>query len=172
MRRLVWLTVLAIALAVPAVGYAFVGASSDDGTLSVKNGAGRVYLNITGTVVGRVGEGYIKVIDPNPNDGQGVQFSNGCNSTTDLGTTTTTVCHNTDGVVRFKAIGGKYLITIYKASGIFLSAVGRGWGTLNGAGNDPNVPGTFDGTYSVNDGPYKSLPDDLHPFTLAAPAGG
>ena len=50
MRRLISLTVLAIALAVPAVGYAVAG-GSDDGTLSVKNGIGRVYVNINGSVV-------------------------------------------------------------------------------------------------------------------------
>jgi hypothetical protein len=171
MRRLVWLTVLAIALAVPAVGYAVVGGSSDDGTLSVKSGAGRVFTSINGSAVGRLLKGSIKVTDPNPNDGLGADFS-GCDATTDL-STSTTICQS-DGkgtVVRFRAIGGKYLITL-KGSGIFLSVVGHGWGTLNGAGDDPNFPGTFDGTYSINDGPYKSLPDDLHPFTLAAPAGG
>jgi hypothetical protein len=169
MRRLISLTVLAIALAVPAVGYAVAG-GSDDGTLSVKAGVGRVYLNITGTVVGRLGEGYIRVTDPNPNDGQGFQFS-GCELTIDK-TTSTSICHNTDGVARFKAIGGNYRITIYKASGIFVSAVGHGYTTLNGAGEDQSIPGTFDGTYSINDGPYKSLPDDIHTFPLAAPPGG
>jgi hypothetical protein len=173
MRRLVWLTVLAIALAVPAVGYAVVGGSPDDGTLSVKAGAGRVYLNITGTVVGRLGKGYIQVTDPNPNDGQGFDFV-GCDAGSYDKSSSTSVCHSDgkNGVARFKAVGGNYRIKIYLASGIFLSAVGHGWGTLNGAGNDSNLPGTFDGTYSINDGPYKSLPDELHPFTLAAPAGG
>ena len=50
--------------------------------------------------------------------------------------------------------------------------MGNGYATLNGAGEDPNIPGTYDGTYSINDGPYKSLPDDLHTVTLAAPTGG
>jgi hypothetical protein len=171
MRRLISLTVLAIALAVPAVGYAVVGGGSEDGTLSVKAGAGRVFTSITGSAVGRVGKGYIRVTDPNPNDGPGFEFS-GCDATTDKGTSTT-ICQS-DGkgtVVRFRAIGGKYLIAL-KGSGIFLSAVGQGYATLNGAGNDPTIPGTFDGTYSVNDGPYKSLPDDLHTVTLGAPSGG
>ena len=171
MRRLVWLTVLAIALAVPAVGYAVVGGSSDDGTLSVKSGVGRVFTSITGSAVGRLDKGYIKVTDPNPSDGIGFEFS-GCDVTTDK-STSTTICQS-DGkgtAARFRAIGGKYLITI-KGSGIFLSAVGQGYATLDGAGNDPTIPGTFDGMYSVNDGAYKSLPDDLHTVTLGAPAGG
>jgi hypothetical protein len=172
MRRLVWLTVLGIALAVPAVGYAVVGGSSDDGTLSVKSGAGRVFTSITGSAVGRLGKGSIKITDPNPNDGLGPEFS-GCDATPDTGSSATTICQS-DGkgtVVRFRAIGGKYLITL-KGSGIFLSAVGQGYATLNGAGNDPTFPGTFDGVYSVNDGPYKSLPDETHAVTLGTPAGG
>jgi hypothetical protein len=169
MRRLVWLTVLAIALAVPAVGYAVVGASSDDGTLSVKNGIGRVYLNITGTVVGRLGKGDIKVVDTNPYDGQGPHFT-GCDSVTEKSSASTTYCHNVDGIARFKAVGGKYQILIYRASGIFLSAVGHGYATLNGAGEDLTNP--FDGTYSVNDGPYKSLPNSITPVPIAAPTGG
>jgi hypothetical protein len=173
MRRLISLTVLAIALAVPAVGYAVVGGGSDDGTLSVKSGAGRVYININGTVIGRLGKGYIQITDPNPNDGQGFDFI-GCDPGSYDKSISTSVCHSDgkDGVVRFKAIGGNYRITIYKASAIFLSAVGHGWGTLNGAGDDPTIPGNFDGTYSLNDGPYKSLPDELHSFALASPAGG
>jgi hypothetical protein len=168
MRRLVWLTVLAVALAVPAVGYAVVGGSSNDGTLSVKAGVGRVFTSITGSAVGRLRVGYIKVNDPNPNDGLGFEFS-GCDEKFDSNTSTT-VCTSDGkvGVVRFRAIGGKYLITL-KGSGIFLSAVGHGYATLNGAG-DAGVD--FDGTYSVNDGPYKSLPDFNTPVMLAAPAGG
>lgn len=172
MRRLVWLTVLAIALAVPAVGYAVVGGSSDDGTLSVKSGAGRVFTSVTGSAVGRLSKGSITIKDPNPNDGLGPEFSR-CDATPDSGSSTTTICQS-DGkgpVVRFRAIGGKYLITL-KGSGIFLSVVGQGYATLDGAGNDPNFPGTFDGIYSVNDGPYKSLPDDRHAVTFGAPPSG
>jgi hypothetical protein len=146
------------------------GDGSDDGTLSVRAGIGRVFTNITGTAVGRLTKGYIRVTDPNLSDGQGFDFF-GCDVETDK-TTSTTVCTSDgkDGVVRFRAIGGNYRITM-KGSGIFLSAVGHGYATLNGAGEDPTIPGTYDGTYSINDGPYKSLPDELHTFTLAAPAG-
>jgi hypothetical protein len=170
MRRLISLTVLAIALAVPAVSYAVEGGSSDDGTLSVKNGIGRVFMNINGTVVGRLGgKGLIRVTDPNPTDGFGPDFT-GCDWTQDL-TDETSVCRNRDGkgVVRFRAIGGNYRITIQGFS-IFLSAVGHGYATLNGAANDLNLD--FDGTYSLNDGPYKSLPNSNTPIMLAAPTGG
>src|SRR5262249_52498138 len=107
MRRLVWLTVLAIALAVPAVGYAVEGGSPDDGTLSVKAGAGRIYLNITGTVVGRLYRGSIQVVDPNLADGQGADFF-GCDNSGPVDKTAwTSLCRSDgkDGVVRFRAIG-------------------------------------------------------------------
>jgi hypothetical protein len=170
MRRLVRLTVLALALAVPAAGYAMAGGSgSDDGTLSVKAGIGRVYLSFNGSAVGRLGgKGFIQVTDPNPTDGYGFDFT-GCDAVTDK-STATSVCHSDgSGVVRFRAIGGKYVITI-RGFGIFLSAVGHGYATLNGAGDNPDI--AFDGTYSVNDAPYRSLPDTLGTVQLAAPSGG
>ncbi len=169
MRRLVWLTVLAIALAVPAVGLALSG--NDDGTLSVKGGIGKVYLNFNGSAVGRVAKGSIKVIDPNPDDGLGFSFS-GCDVGSHDISDTTTICRGSN--LRFRAIGGKYVVVMSGpagiGSGIYLSAVGHGYAVLNGAGDDSSI--FTDGTYSVNDGLYKSLPDIARPVTLAAPAGG
>ena len=171
MRRLVWLTALVLALAAPAMAFAVVGSGQDDGTLSVKAGVGKVYLNFNGSAVGRVQRGSIRVTDPVSSDGLGFEFSN-CDVKKDLSDTTATrsdtikVCRGDD--IRFRAIGGKYTIQIFGA-GINLSAVGHGSFGLNGAGDDPNV--FSDGQYSLNDGPYKSLPDSLTPFTLAAPSG-
>jgi hypothetical protein len=163
MRRLVWLTVLAIALAVPAVGFALSG--DNDGTLSVKAGIGRAYLNFNGSAVGRVARGWIQVTDANPTDGIGFDFSN-CDVERDK-TDTTTICRGTG--IRFRAISGKYQI-VMRGSGIYLSAVGQGYAVLNGAGDLPGID--VDGTYSLNDGPYKSLPDLGGTVTLAAPSGG
>jgi hypothetical protein len=169
MRRLVWLTALVVALAVPAVAFAFTGDGQDDGTLSVKAGVGKVYLNFNGSAVGRVHDGSIRVNDPVAADGLGFEFSN-CDVKKDLSDTTATkgdtirVCRGDD--IRFRAIGGNYKIAIAGA-GINLSAVGHGTTSLNGAGDDPNV--VSDGLYSLNDGPYKSLPNFPTPFPLAAP---
>jgi hypothetical protein len=165
MRRLVWLTVLAIALAVPAVGFALSASDNNDGTLSVKAGVGRVYVNFNGSAVGRVLHGSIQVTDPMVSDGIGFDFS-GCTMELDK-SDTTTICRGNN--LRFRAIGGKFQILI-RGTGIYLSAVGDGYTVLNGAGDDPSVDS--DGTYSLNDGPYKSLPDFSRTFTLAAPAGG
>jgi hypothetical protein len=170
MRRLVWISALAFAFAAPAVGFALSG--NDDGTLSVKAGVGRVSLNFNGSAVGRLQRGSIQVTDPVAGDGVGFEFTN-CDLERDKSDTTTNrndtirVCIGTN--MRFRAIGGKYQVLI-RGSGIYLSAVGTGLATLNGAGDDPSVD--FDGWYSLNDKPYRSLPDFLTPFTLAAPSGG
>lgn len=170
MRRLVWISALAFALAAPAVGFALSG--DDDGTLSVKAGVGRVSLNFNGSAVGRLQRGSIQVTDPVAGDGVGFEFTN-CDLERDKSDTTTNrndtirVCIGTN--MRFRAIGGKYQVLI-RGSGIYLSAVGTGLATLNGAGDDPSVD--FDGWYSLNDKPYRSLPNFATTFTLAAPSVG
>jgi hypothetical protein len=171
MRRLIWISVVAIALAAPAVGFALNG--DNDGTLSVKAGIGRVSLNFNGSAVGRLQRGSIQVTDPTSFDGVGFEFSN-CDVERDRSDTTTNrfdtikVCRGVN--IRFRAIGGRYQVLI-RGAGIYLSAVGNGLTTLNGAGDDPSVTGS-DGTYSLNDKPYRSLPDFATTFTLAAPSGG
>jgi hypothetical protein len=170
MRRLVWITVVAAALAVPAFAFALSG--DNDGTLSVRAGIGRVGLTFNGSAVGRVHGGSIQVTDPVANDGVGFEFSN-CDVEINKSDTTVAkgdsikVCRGNN--IRFRAVGGKYAISI-KGTGIYLSAVGHGSAFLNGAGDDPDV--ISDGTYSLNDGPYKSLPNLGATLILAAPVGG
>jgi hypothetical protein len=163
MRRLVVLTVLALSLAVPAVGFAL-NQLEEDGTLSVKNGVGRVVLQVNGSTVGRIGHGRVIVTDPIFSGGDGVDFW-GCDKQYDLGETTT-VCAGSN--LRFRAIGGKYKIGI-RGSGIFLSAVGRGNVLLDGRGDDPGVE--RDGAYSFNDEQYRSLPDSPQTYPLVAQSG-
>jgi len=170
MRRLVWIAVLAFALAVPAAGLALSG--DNDGTLSVRAGVGKVNVYFNGSAVGRVRAGFIQVTDPVASDGVRFEFSN-CDfvknksNTTSNPNDTIKVCKGDN--LRFRAIGGKYQVLI-RGSGIYLSAVGHGLVDLDGAGVGPNVDS--DGTYSLNDGPYRSLPDFATQFTLAAPSGG
>jgi hypothetical protein len=164
MRRLVVFTVLAVSLAVPAVGFAVLD-GVDDGTLSIKNGTGRTLLQFNGSAVGRLGHGRIVVTDPFDGDGAGFDFW-GCDNRFDK-TDTTTVCNGSD--IRFRAIGGRYKIFV-RGSGIYLSAVGHGSVILDGRGEDPDVDG--DGVFSLNDGPYRSLPNAEKTFNLAAPTGG
>ena len=162
MRRFALLAMLACVLAVPAAALALSGGG--DGTLSVRNGWGRVTLRFNGSAIGRVAHGSIRVVDPIPRDGLGVDFWN-CERQETKGIAVTCSGEN----IRFRAVGGRYLVTM-RGSGISLSAVGRGIATLDGRGDDPDV--TRDGVYSLNDAPYKSLPDDEKPIVLAAPAAG
>jgi hypothetical protein len=163
MRRLVLFTVLAFALALPVAGFAVNG---DDGTLSVRNGYGLVKLNFTGSAVGRIQQGKIVATDPVLDDGAGVVFW-GCNTKKTDFTNNQTVCSGDS--IRFRAIGGKYRLWI-RGTGISLSVVGRGVAILDGSGDDPDV--LRDGVYSLNDGPYKSLPNEAKSIDLVAPAGG
>lgn len=162
------MTLLAVCLAIPAAAFAVAG-GTDDGTLSVRNGIGKVGLEFDGSVLGRVvGRGSIKIVYAFPSDGAGVNVF-GCDDL--FQTDTKTVC-SSDGKglpVRFRAIGGSYKIVL-GGSGIYLSAVGTGTVTMNGAGDNPDVG--FDGRYSINDEPYKSLPNYTRQYSLEAPAGG
>ncbi|HEX6490070.1 MAG TPA: hypothetical protein VF002_01705 [Gaiellaceae bacterium] len=162
MRRLVGLTVLVFSLAVPTVALPF-AADTDDGTLSVKAGIGRVNLNFNGAVVGRLGHGRIVATDPFPFDGSGVDLW-GCEKLRNP-SDQTTVCSGND--IRFRAIGGRYQISI-RGSGISLSLVGHGTAGLEGrTGNE----GGSDGVYSLNDNLYRSLPSVPTTFDLIAPPG-
>jgi hypothetical protein len=167
MRRLVWFTVVAFALALPAAGFA-VGDTDSDGTFSVKAGLGKITLNpFNGSAIGRVQRGSIKVTDPVADDGIGFDFFGTCDDRTRDKATSTTTCRGTN--LRFRAIGGSYVIQI-KGMGVYLSVVGHGLVALDGRGDQQDVDA--DGTYSLNDGPYKSLPDFGATLRLTAPAGG
>jgi hypothetical protein len=167
MRRLVVPTVLALSLALPASALALnlIG-GSDDGTLSLKGGVGKVGLSFNGSIVGRIAHGRVVLTDPILSDGGGV-VTWGCDRIDMNWAATTTYCSGNN--LRFRAIGGKYLVAI-RGSGIYLSAVGHGSVALDGRGDNPAV--AYDGVYSLNDGAYRSLPDYEQKLQLAAPAGG
>jgi hypothetical protein len=169
MRRLFCFAVLVTALAIPAAAFALsgLGGSDEDGTLSVKAGIGNVRLNFTGSAVGRIQRGYVQVTDPVATDGPGPDFF-GCDFERDK-SDSTTICRGSN--IRFRAVGGKYQVKI-GGSGIYLSTVGHGQAYINGAGDNPDLASSADGTYSLNDGPYKSLPDFGATLQLAAPPGG
>jgi hypothetical protein len=74
--------------------------------------------------------------------------------------------------IRFRIADEKRFVVRINASKINLSAVGRGEGWLDGWGN--RAAGVyFDGSYSLNGSPYKSIPDERDPIQLSAlPSGG
>lgn len=164
MRRLVLVSVLLGALAVPAVALGVPAKltarlSPGDGTLVVQdaqapNGVAAVkLLKFTGTVIGQVqGVGKI-IIDAGPN-GQ-PPLVTGAGNPRDVPT-------DKDGSAqqwgyadsfKFRAVGGTYTIVIY-GSDVDLVAIGTGKAALTGMPDTPKG----DGKYSLNGGDWKSLP--------------
>jgi hypothetical protein len=136
-----------------------------NGTLSIREGRGIVQLNARGSMTGRL-RGRITITDPNPYDSKRPVVY-GATRTKYKNEKVTVYAGNN---VRFRLIGALYTIRI-EGRAIFMSAVGRGQGTLDGDGSaQANI--FYDGVYSLNDEPYHSLPDDPTAFDLAAAPSG
>jgi hypothetical protein len=138
---------------------------SNDGTLTVKNGDGRVVIIGRGAVIGRFYKGQVTIKDPYPNDGIG-PIVTGADVTQSLNEKTTRYSGSN---VRFRMIGGSFSITVF-GNDINLSAIGKGMVTLNGSlGGRDNVD---DGTYAVNGGVPQSFPNFFYTFPLDGQTGG
>lgn len=130
-----------------------------NGTLSIREGRGIVQLNARGSMTGRL-RGKITITDPNPYDSKRPVVYGA----------TRTIYRNEKTIVyqgrniRFRLIGSAYNIRL-EGRAIFMSAIGRGQGMLNGEG-DAQAGVFFDGVWSLNDEPYRSLPDDPTSFDL------
>jgi hypothetical protein len=133
-----------------------------NGTLSVREGRGIVQLNARGSITGRL-RGRITITDPTPFDAKRAIV---------YGATKTTYKSEKKVMyqgrnLRFRLIGAQYMIRL-DGRAIFMSAIGRGKGMLDGDGNVEE--GIFyDGVWSLNDEPYHSLPDDPTKFELITP---
>jgi hypothetical protein len=154
MRRLALLALFA-ALAVPAAALASERAA-DDGTLSVVTADGVINVVARGGVIGSCDQCRVWITDPVAGDGTGAVVT-GWEDKDDV-TDTKSKWSGTD--VRFKLIGGYFKLRV-AGTGITLYAVGKGSGSLRGA-----VTNT--GTWSLNDGTPRLLPDTMKPFVLAA----
>lgn len=151
------------ALAVTAAATAARPGPAEDGTLSVRDGRGLVQLRLTGGVIGRFGSGKLTVTDSLA-DTETVVVR-GAERVRDLNGLTT-VYSGTN--IRFRIADERKITIKINAAKINLSAVGLGDAWLDGRGNlDLGV--YFDGSYSLNGGPYKSLPDVREHFDLQAP---
>ena len=128
----------------------------DDGTLSVNSANGTLSLAARGTVIGSCDRCIVTITDPLPDDGSG-PIVTGFEGKTDL-TSTKSRWSGTD--IKFRLIGGFFRIFISQARGLDATAVGVGSGWIRGAGT------INDGTYSLNGGPRRQLPDELRPFLL------
>jgi hypothetical protein len=159
-RRLFTLLVFLVALgAAPAQAGA-----PGDGTLSVRDARGMVQLSSRGTMIGRIASGKLTVFDPNPYDNRRAIVLGAEKRVTSRNLKTTVY---TGQDIRLRVTGGRTNVR-FNGRGIHLSAVGRGSGLLDGAG-DPSTGVFFDGVWSLNDEDYHSLPDELTGFDLVGP---
>ena len=156
MRKLLILLVLALAL--PVAAYSQVRASN--GTLSIREGRGIVQLDARGSMTGRL-NGRLTVTDLRPFDSKRPVVYGA--TKTIYRNVKTTVYQGKN--IRFRLIGGRFQFRI-QGRAIFLSAIARGTGVIDGTG-DPTANVFYDGVWSLNDSPYQSLPDDATSFNLA-----
>jgi hypothetical protein len=166
MRKLL-VPCLLLALAIPAAAYTRTPPlpPGGNGTLSINQGRGVLQLSARGSMTGRL-NGRLTITDPKPYDSKRPVVYGA--KKTIYRSEKTTVFQGK--ALRFKLIGALYQVRI-EGKAIFVSAIGRGKGTLDGAG-DVTANIFFDGVWSLNDEPYKSLPDDPTPFELVASPTG
>ncbi len=161
MRKLAVFWVCVLALGLPAASGALTGAIGD-GTLVVKDGRGTVSVAARGAIIGRFDSGSVWIDDPVPGDGSR-PIVYGYSSERQL-TATRTLYIGTN--VRFRLIGGFFRAKV-NATGINVSAVGRGYATVWGG---DALGGFIDaGFFSVNGDDFKPMPDTAKTFQLATP---
>jgi hypothetical protein len=161
MRKTVLL--LMLALVIPAAAQSQ-SRAPQNGTLSIKEGRGLVELNARGSMTGRV-NGKITITDLKPYDTKRAVVY-GATKTVYRNVRTTVYLGKN---VRFRLIGARFDFRI-QGRAIFLSAIARGDGLIDGAG-DPMANVFYDGVWSLNDEPPQSLPDTSTGFKLAPPPG-
>ncbi len=165
MRRLaVFICLLALLVPATSAGQSRGG----DGTLSIRDGRGSVVVHARGAVIGQLTRlernGKLVIDDPVEGDGSEPKVAGA-----------DWARERPDGTlvyggkaIRFRLIGGRFVLRITNAVGLQLSVVGRGRVTLDGAGSlEDGI--TSDGVYSLNGEEPESLPDDATSFPLQAP---
>jgi hypothetical protein len=157
MRKTVLL--LLLALLIPAAAQSQPRAPQN-GTLSIREGRGIVEVDARGSMTGRV-NGKITITDVKPYDSKRPVVYGSAKTT--YRNVKTTVYQGKN--IRFRLIGARFEFRI-QGRAIFLSAIARGEGIIDGTG-DPTANVFYDGVWSLNDSPYQSLPDDATSFNLA-----
>jgi hypothetical protein len=161
---LVPLSLLALLVPVASAG----DVQRGDGTLSIRDGRGTVVVHARGAVIGQVARfernGKLVIDDLEEGDGSeprvlGADWSR----LRDDGTPV-----YGGKAIRFRLIGGRFVLRVTNATGLQLSVVGRGNVTLDGAGSLTSGIG-YDGVYSLNGEPTESLPDEPETFPLRPP---
>jgi hypothetical protein len=162
---LVPLSLLALLVPTASAGEAQRG----DGTLSIRDGRGSVVVHARGAVIGQLTRfernGKLVIEDTDPDDGPEPRV---------LGAGW--VRERADGTpiygggrgIRFRFIGGQFVLRVTNAVGLQLSVVGKGKVRLDGAGS-LTTGVVYDGVYSLNGEPPASLPDEPETLQLRPP---
>lgn len=130
-------------LAVAAALAGTAGAAAPTGTLSVERGKGAVTLELKGSVLGRLGNGTVRITDQTPRDRFVPVVAGRRLTVTRVGPKT--YVYKGQGL-RFRMLGGSSKIVV-KGNGISISAVGRGFVTLDA---DRKLPEDDAGFYSLD----------------------
>lgn len=130
------------AIAAIAVG-ASTGAAAPTGTLSVDQGKGVVTIEIRGSVIGVLQKGTVRITDQSPRD-RFVPVVAGRRLTVTRAGPRTLLYKGQ--ALRFRMLGGSSRIVV-KGNGMSVSAVGRGYVTLDG---DRRFPEDVAGYYSLD----------------------
>jgi hypothetical protein len=139
-----------------------------DGTLSIRDGRGSVVVHARGAVIGQLSRlergGRLVIEDPVSGDGSEprVVGADWARERADG-----TLVYGGKGI-RFRVIGGRFVLRVTNVVGLQLSVVGRGRVTLDGVGS-LEQGALYDGVYSLNGETAQSLPDDATSFSLQAP---
>jgi hypothetical protein len=161
---LVPLSLLALLVPIASAGQLQRG----DGTLSIRDGRGTVVVQARGAVIGQVARfernGRLVIEDLDEVDGSDPRV---------LGADWSRLRDDGTPVyggkaIRFRLIGGRFVLRVTNAVGLQLSVVGRGSVTLDGAGSVTSGIG-YDGVFSLNGEPAESLPDEPETFLLRPP---
>jgi hypothetical protein len=139
------------------------GPGAEDGTLTVRDGRGTIALKLKGSIIGRLTKGTITITEPA--DQTATIIVRGAERTR-YPNELTTVYTGTN--IRFRIADDRKIFLRLHGKGLNFSAVGRGDGWIDGLG-DPSDGIFFDGSYSLNGGPYQSLPDERTRFELVMP---
>jgi hypothetical protein len=136
---------------------------AEDGTLTVRDGRGTISLKLKGSTIGRLSKGTLTITEPA--DLTATIIVRGAERTRPVTGTTTVYTGNN---IRFRVADDRKVTLKLQGKGMNFSSVGRGDGWMDGLG-DPSDGIFFDGSYSLNGGPYQSLPDERTPFELILP---
>jgi hypothetical protein len=164
--RLLLVPLSLLALLVPAASAGELQRS--DGTLAIRDGRGTVIVHAQGAVIGQVARfernGRLIIQDLVEDDDVvprvlGADWSRLRRDGTPVYGGKT---------IRFRLIGGQFVLRATNAVGLQLSVVGRGSVRLDGAGSITSGIG-YDGVFSLNGEPAESLPDDPETLQLRSP---